>query len=94
MKVNKFEEINESERVKGYFINSNNGELKIGNNMSSNIFLTEDEYNKIKDLADNIKKSCENYNAMKETQISRLRAAISKVKSDSEFIRTTDKFNL
>jgi len=94
MKVNKFEEINESSREKGYFIEPKNGELKLGNTMSSNIFLTDDEYSRIKDLADNIKKSCENYNAMKETQILRLRTAISKVKDDSEFMRTTNKFNL
>lgn len=94
MKVNKFEEINESAREKGYIIKPDNGELKIGFTFNSDIFLTDDEYNRIKELASNIKAACENYNKMKETQIEILRSAIRKVKDDSEFMRTTDKFNI
>jgi len=94
MKVNKFEEINESSRVRGYYINSENGELRTGYTHNSNIFLTDEEYKRIKGLADSIKASCENYNDMKETKISMLRAAIHKVKDDSEFMKTTNKFNI
>lgn len=60
------------------------GELIKTLESKAKIFLTNKQYDKIKDLSKSIKKQCDNYENMKKTQIEFLEAAIGKVIKDDK----------
>jgi hypothetical protein len=48
------------------------------------VYLTDAEYDRLKDLSENTKKQCDNYDEMKKQYIKILRSAIQVVKSNSK----------
>jgi len=84
MELKRFENMNESyNREYPYTINKN-GLLVRGLESFSDIFLTNDEYDKLKGLSEAINKKCEHLDETKRLEIERLKLAIQKVKNDSK----------
>jgi len=58
------------------------------------IYLTYEEYQKVKDLAEAVKKKCDNLDEQKKLEIQRLKLVIGKVKKDMKIQKNADKYNL
>lgn len=93
MKIDKFDKINEdldTKKKKYPYEITEQGELKKTVEYQSSIklkrcvYLTDDQYNKLKDLSEKTKKQCDNLDEMKKSYVDILKAAISKVKKDEE----------
>jgi len=83
MKIEKFNEgSDESKKRHPYMIKD--GELKKTIESWGEIFLTDEQYDKVKPLAINIKSAYDNYDKMKKTQVEILKSAIQKIISDSK----------
>ena len=90
MKVEKFnEEVEDSKKQYPYEL-TDNGDLIKTNEFNSKrlpsnmcVYLTDAEYDRLKGLSENTKEQCDNYDEIKKQYIKILRAAIQKVKSDS-----------
>lgn len=87
MKIEKFNEGEKKTKEYPYEL-SEQGELKktIESSMTKNkiVYLTDEQYNKLKGLSENTKKQCDNYDELKKQYIKILRAAIQKVKDDDK----------
>jgi hydroxymethylpyrimidine pyrophosphatase-like HAD family hydrolase len=79
MKLKKFENLNIQQP---YIIE--NGELKRTKMESiAQLYLTDEEYDKVKKLANSVKEKCENFDRQKELEIQRLKLVISQIKKSS-----------
>lgn len=87
MKIEKFNEGEKKPKEYPYEL-SEQGELKktIESSMTKNkiVYLTDEQYNKLKGLSESTKKQCDNYDELKKQYIKILRAAIQKVKDDDK----------
>ena len=84
MKLKRFENLNESYKKEYPYTINKNGLLVRGLESFSDIFLTDEEYDKLKGLSEAINKKCENLDEIKKTEIERLKLAIQKAKNDSK----------
>lgn len=91
MKIDKFKNVNENAETKKKeypYELTEQGELKktIESSFTKNkmVYLTDEQYNKLKSLSENTKKQCDNFDDMKKQYIKILRAAIQKVKDDDK----------
>lgn len=61
----------------------NNGELLRSIESMANVYLTDEQYEKVKGLADAIKAKCDNLDEQKKLEIQRLKLVINKIKKES-----------
>ncbi len=79
MKIKTFESV----RKQYPYAISSNGELAKTIESLAQFYLTDDQYNKVKGLADAVKAKCDNLDEQKKLEIQRLKLVISKIKKDS-----------
>lgn len=79
MKIKTFESV----RKQYPYVISSNGELTKTIESLAQFYLTDDQYNKVKGLADAVKAKCDNLDEQKKLEIQRLKLVISKIKKDS-----------
>ena len=89
MKIEKFNEGSDESKKEFPYELTDSGELKKTIEFNANrlpqgtcVYLTDEQYDKLKGLSENTKKQCDNFDDMKKQYIKILRAAIQKVKKD------------
>jgi hypothetical protein len=78
MKIKTFESV----RKQYPYTLSNNGELTRTIESLAQFYLTDEEYNKVKGLADAVKAKCDNLDEQKKLETQRLKLIIGKIKND------------
>lgn len=89
MKIEKFNEEVDKDKFRNPYVLTENGELKtskeysIKDKNSITVYLTDDEYDKLKKLSDSTKHMCELLDEKKKAYVSILMVAMNKVKSET-----------
>lgn len=88
MKIEKFNEGSDESKKQYPYELTDNGELIKTNEFNAKklkcVYLTDDEYNKLKGLSNSTKNMCELLDEKKKAYLDILRAAISKVKNEDK----------